>query len=87
MTMSKKQALKEWHELIQAARAKDRETAERLRPKYPSFLDYFAEMWSLPHTIRLRRPLSGKEGLRQDARNIRNYFIQAEKSIYDEIER
>lgn len=79
--MSKKQRLKKWHDLIQAARTDEVDT-----DKYPSFLDYFAQMWSLPHTIRLRKPLSGKEGLEEDARNIRNYFIKAEKDIYDQIE-
>jgi len=85
--MSKKQRLKKWHDLIQAAKTDEIDAAAQMRPEYRSFLYYFTKMWAFPHVIRLRRPISGKEGLEQDARNIRNYFIQAEKNIYDQIER
>ena len=84
--MSKKQRLKKWHDLIQAAKTDEMDAAAQMRPEYYSFLDYFIQMWSLPHTIRLRKPISGREGLEQDGRNIRNYFIQAENNIYDQIE-
>jgi len=42
-----------------------------------SFWESLCDMYAPPHTVRLRRPASGRAGAEQDARNIRGYFNKA----------